>query len=98
MAELMSIFAASGRIGEIMKSTGMVRSVDELGRIVIPKEMRRQIGIDNTDPVEFYVDGDKIIIEKYRQLCHFCSSSEDVSEFKGRCVCRVCIEELKKLL
>ena len=88
----------AGLENELMKSTGMVRCVDELGRIVIPKEMRRQIGIDNTDPVEFYVDGDKIVIEKYRPLCHFCSSSENVTDFKGRCVCRACIEELSGLV
>ena len=81
-----------------MKSTGMVRCVDELGRIVIPKEMRRQIGIDNTDPVEFYVEGDKIVISKHRPLCHFCSSSDEVTEFKGRSIWKACIKELAELV
>lgn len=48
-----------------MKSTGMVRKVDELGRVVIPKELRRTLGIDNQDPLEIYIDGDKIILKKY---------------------------------
>ncbi len=78
-----------------MKSTGIVRCVDELGRIVVPKEMRQKMGINNGDPVEMYVDGDKVILEKYRPLCHFCSSSEDIVEFRGKNICKSCIRELK---
>lgn len=49
-----------------MKSTGMVRKVDELGRVVIPKELRRTLGIDNQDPLEIFIDGDKVILKKYK--------------------------------
>ena len=55
-----------------MKSTGIVRNVDELGRIVIPKEMRTSLGIKNSDPIEIYVEGDKIILKKYHPKCIFC--------------------------
>ena len=78
-----------------MKSTGIVRNVDELGRIVIPKEMRRQMGITSSDPVEIFVEGDRIILEKYHPCCHFCSSTDAVVEFKGKKICNACIEQLK---
>ena len=76
-----------------MKS-GMVRNVDELGRVVIPKEMRRKLGIGDNDPVDISIDGERIVIEKYRQCCHFCSSEDDIVEFKGRNICKRCIDEL----
>ena len=79
-----------------MKSTGIVRNVDELGRIVIPKEMRRQMGITSSDPVEIFVEGDRIILEKYRPCCHFCSSQDEIVEFKGKMICKACIKELNR--
>ena len=78
-----------------MKSTGIIRSVDELGRIVVPKEMRRKMGIENGDPVEIYVDGDKIILTKYEPCCIFCGSEEDVVEFKGKKMCAACLDAIK---
>ena len=80
-----------------MKSTGVVRKVDELGRIVVPKEIRRKMDIASSDPVEIYVDGDKIILTKYNPSCSFCGSEADVSEFKGKKICRACLDELKSL-
>lgn len=80
-----------------MKSTGIVRRVDELGRLVIPKEMRKKMNIDDNDPVEIFVDGEKIIITKYTPFCTFCQSDENVTEFKGRNVCRTCLEEMRSL-
>ena len=77
-----------------MKSTGVVRKVDELGRIVLPIELRRTLGIDLKDPLEIYVEGDKIILTKYLPVCHFCSGSENVVEYKGKKICKSCIEEL----
>lgn len=78
-----------------MKATGIVRNVDELGRIVIPKEMRKKMDIANSDPVEFYVDGDKIILTKYIPSCSFCGSDEGIEEFKGKKICRTCLDEIK---
>lgn len=77
-----------------MKSTGIVRNIDELGRIVVPKEIRNRLGIANTDPVEIYVDGDKIILTKYTPVCHFCGSADNVIDFKGKKICSVCRDEL----
>ncbi len=80
-----------------MKSTGIIRNVDELGRIVVPKEIRKKLGIENTDPVEIYVEGDRIILTKYNSACHFCGSSEDVCDFKSKKICAACINSLKEL-
>lgn len=76
-----------------MKSTGIVRRVDELGRIVVPKEIRKRLGISEGDPVEIFTDGEYIMIEKYRPFCHFCGG-EDTLEFMEKNVCRECIKKL----
>ena len=81
-----------------MKSTGIVRNIDELGRIVIPKEIIKKLGIENSDPVEIYVEGDKILLTKYHPACHFCGSTEDITDFKGQVVCRACAAELSSLV
>lgn len=77
-----------------MKSTGIVRKVDELGRIVLPIELRRTMGIAERDPLEIYVEGSSIIMKKYEMSCVFCGNSEDVSDFKEKCVCSNCLKEL----
>lgn len=78
----------------MMKSTGMVRKVDELGRIVIPMEIRRTLSIEQKDPLEIYVDGDRIILRKYGEECVFCGGSEDLAEYEGKFVCAACIKKL----
>ena len=78
-----------------MKSTGIVRHIDELGRVVVPKELRRKLGIANTDPVEIYVEDDKIILKKYIPVCHFCGSTEDLTEYKEKNICPSWIADLK---
>ncbi len=77
-----------------MKSIGIVRKVDHLGRVVLPKETRDCFGIKDNDPLEFYVDDDKIILKRYLSRCEFCSNTEDLIDFKGRKVCQSCIDEL----
>ena len=78
-----------------MKSTGIVRNVDELGRIVIPKEMRKMMNIENSDPVEIYVEGSKIILTKYQPACSICNSEGEMVSFKGKKICASCIAEIK---
>ncbi len=80
-----------------MKSTGIVRKVDELGRIVIPVELRRTMEIAEKDPMEIYVDGERIILKKYQPCCVFCGGVDGVGEFKGKNVCRRCIQESRLL-
>lgn len=80
-----------------MKSTGIVRKVDELGRIVLPIELRRTMGIDVKDSLEIYVDGDSIILRKYEPSCIFCGNAKDIVNFKGKNVCSACARELAML-
>lgn len=77
-----------------MKSTGIVRKVDELGRVVIPIELRRTLGIDEKDALEIYVDNEKIVLKKYEPACVFCNSADDVQNYKGKLVCRECVEAM----
>lgn len=78
-----------------MKSTGIVRRVDELGRIVLPIELRRTLDIAEKDALEIYVEGSAIILKKYRPTCVFCDSAKDVSVFKGKNICPRCLRELR---
>ncbi|MDD3852735.1 MAG: AbrB/MazE/SpoVT family DNA-binding domain-containing protein [Syntrophomonadaceae bacterium] len=80
----------------MMKSTGVVRKVDELGRIVIPIELRRTMGIEEKDALEIYVDNEKIILRKYEPACIFCGNAEEVINYKGKNLCRSCMTELGK--
>lgn len=77
-----------------MKATGIVRKVDELGRIVIPIELRRTMGIDIKDPLEIFVDGEKIILRKYEPTCVFSGSAENLINFKGKMISKDILEEL----
>ena len=80
-----------------MKATGIVRTVDSVGRFVIPMELRRTLGIiDSEDALEVFVDEDKIILRKYSPSCLFCKSFDDVIEFNGKKVCKKCIEALSE--
>lgn len=80
-----------------MKATGIVRKVDELGRIVLPIELRRTLDIEIKDPLEIFVNDDCIILKKYTPACIFCGSAKDVKRIKEKNICADCIEELKKL-
>ena len=66
-----------------MKSTGIVRKVDELGRIVLPIELRRTLGIEEKDRIEIFVDGESIILRKYQPACIFCDNAKDIINYKG---------------
>jgi transcriptional pleiotropic regulator of transition state genes len=79
-----------------MKSTGIVRRVDELGRVVIPIELRRTLEIAEKDALEIYVDGEQIILKKYQPACIFCGNAKDVENFKGKNICQNCLNEIRK--
>ena len=79
-----------------MKSTGIVRKIDELGRIVLPMELRKTLNIQIKDPIEIYVEGDSIILKKYEPCCIFCGDSSNVTYFKDKVVCEACKKELSK--
>ena len=79
-----------------MKAIGIVRKVDELGRIVIPKELRRTLNIEEGDQLEIFVDGKEVILRKYEPGCVFCGNVKYVVEFKGKKVCTNCIKDICK--
>lgn len=80
----------------MMKSTGIVRKVDELGRVVIPIELRRTLGIGEKDALEIYVDGERIILKKYEPACIFCGNAEKVVYFKEKIICNECLSQMPK--
>jgi transcriptional pleiotropic regulator of transition state genes len=79
-----------------MKATGIVRKVDELGRVVIPIELRRALGMEVRDPVEVFTDDDTIIFKKAKVNCVFCGNSENLEMFKDNLICSGCLEEIKE--
>ncbi|MCL2096210.1 MAG: AbrB/MazE/SpoVT family DNA-binding domain-containing protein [Oscillospiraceae bacterium] len=78
-----------------MKSTGIVRKIDELGRIVLPAEMRRIFNINEKDAVEIFTKDDMIVLKKYDLSCVFCGTTDDLKVFKDKNVCPKCAKELK---
>ena len=79
-----------------MKSTGIVRKVDELGRIVLPIELRRTLDIAEKDSLEIYVDGASIVLKKYQPACIFCGNAKDVVTIRGKNVCAECLQQIKR--
>ena len=81
-----------------MKSTGIVRKVDELGRIVLPIELRRTLGIEEKDRLEIFVDGESIVLRKYQPACIFCDNARDIINYKGKNICPECIKAMNAKL
>lgn len=80
-----------------MRATGIVRPLDQLGRVVLPKKLRKNLNINIDDPLEIFVEGETIIVTKYYPKCTFCQSKEDVITFKNRPVCRECLTDLQNI-
>ena len=80
-----------------MKSTGIIRRVDELGRVVIPIELRNKFGIAEKDPIEIFTDGSNIVLKKFEPNCTFCGSSKKLIEYKDKLVCEKCLAKLADL-
>ena len=79
---------------QTLKSTGIVRKVDELGRIVLPIELRRTLNINEKDSLEIYVEGNQVILKKYEPSCIFCGDASNVTTFGGKNICQSCLKEL----
>ena len=79
-----------------MVSTGIVRRIDELGRIVLPIELRRTLDIGEKDSLEIYVEGSEIVLRKYEPACIFCGDAKNVTSYKGKNICAACYKELRK--
>ena len=80
-----------------MKATGIIRRVDELGRVVLPIELRNKFGITEKDPLEIYVDGSAIVLKKYESSCIFCGSSKKLTSYEDKLICDKCAEKISKL-
>lgn len=81
-----------------MKATGIIRPIDELGRIVVPKELRDSMDIKKGDPMEIFTDGDYIILKKYAPFCTFCSSSQSLVNFGGKMICSECVKKIGNMI
>ncbi|MDP4132705.1 MAG: AbrB/MazE/SpoVT family DNA-binding domain-containing protein [Bacillota bacterium] len=80
-----------------MKSTGIVREIDSLGRIVLPKSIRNIFDMKPKDSVEIYTEGSMVILKKYAPFCVFCEGSDDIVYYKGKNVCKKCVQELTSI-
>lgn len=80
-----------------MKSTGIIRALDSLGRVVLPIELRRALDLSEHDRVEIFTDEDQIILRKYEPNCCFCGASKDLKTYRDKLICRKCIEKLGNL-
>lgn len=83
--------------GNNMKSTGMVRKVDELGRIVLPAEIRQNMDIETRDSLEIYTDGERIVLQKYHPACIFCTNADNLVYFNQKRICPECLAKIKAL-
>ena len=79
-----------------MKSTGIVRKVDSLGRVVLPIELRRTLDVSERDALEIFVEGNSVVLKKYEPTCIFCGNGNNGTQFKGKNICAPCLKELKK--
>ena len=77
-----------------MKSTGIIRKVDELGRIVLPIELRRTLDIAERDELEIYMENDRIVLQKFEPSCVFCVSSAGLVTYRGKNICRDCVRHI----
>ena len=80
-----------------MRSTGIVRQLDSLGRIVLPIELRRSLNINTKDMLEIMVEGNAVVLRKYESNCSFCGSSGKLSQYRDRMICKRCLKEIKEL-
>ena len=80
-----------------MKSTGIIRKVDELGRIVVPIELRNKLNINVKDEVEIYVDGTSIVLKKYEPNCIFCGNTKNLVQYKDKLICQKCLENINEI-
>ena len=80
-----------------MKSTGIIRKVDELGRVVIPIELRNSLKIAEKDPIEIFVDGTSIVLKKHESTCIFCGGSKKLVKYKEKLICDKCAKQIGKI-
>ncbi len=77
--------------------SGIVRKIDDLGRIVIPKELRKKLGLEQKDSLEIFIDGNSIMLRKYEKGCIFCNNSKDLQVYKDKLICKKCLDTISEL-
>jgi len=82
----------------MLKATGLVRKMDWLGRVIIPRELRCDLGIKVRDPMEIFVEGERIILKRYEPTCTFCDGTESIKYIKGKSICGECIKAIHKII
>lgn len=80
-----------------MRSTGVFRRIDSLGRFVLPKELRKTLDINQNDYLQIYLEGDSIVLRKSQLSCALCGSGDDLFDYRDKKICRACLDELTKL-
>ena len=80
-----------------MKNTGITKKIDNLGRIVIPNEILKTLNLKKQDTLEFFTEGECLILKRYTKDCFFCGTTQNLLEFKGKCICKSCIDKLKEM-
>lgn len=80
-----------------MKSTGIIRKVDDLGRIVLPIELRRTLDIAERDELEIFMENDRIILQKYEPACIFCGSARNLASYARKNICGECVRKLREI-
>lgn len=80
-----------------MRSTGIFRRIDSLGRFVLPKELRKSLDINQNDYLQIFLERDAIVLKKSQMNCVLCGNSDELSDYRDKKVCRACLEELRKL-
>ena len=78
-----------------MIATGIVRKIDELGRVTLPSELRKTLDIDVKDGLEIFIEGNTIVLKKYEPSCIFCGNARNVINYKEKNICLECLDELK---
>lgn len=81
----------------MLKSTGIVRKLDELGRVVLPIDLRRKLDICDRDSLEIFTDGDMIVLKKYQPSCVFCANAGDLTVYNGKNICKECMSAFAEL-
>jgi transcriptional pleiotropic regulator of transition state genes len=80
-----------------MKSTGVIRKLDELGRIVLPRELRIKLDLNEKDPMEIFIDGSMIVLKKYETSCIFCGGEDTIVQLNDKLICKKCMKKLKEV-
>lgn len=80
-----------------MRSTGIFRRIDSLGRFVLPKELRKSLDIKQNDYLQIFLEGDTIILKKGQLSCVLCGESDDLVDYREKKICRKCLAELSAM-